>query len=197
MGMQEMSSRLILGTVISGLGLIWGGASVLAQEEEPLEAGVAATSSPSSAVRLEERSFKRDVDEAILPVAEIFADPPTTVEGAQLLSDQLDGIGVGKNSQIAEILCTIETLEVAPRQETLTFINYHLNKVGQLLTLFSDLQGPEIVTVLDEAATADPDAVFLYIHAAMQARDCVPEDFIAIVVEAEQTRVETVNTIRE
>ena len=195
MRMQEIG-QLVLGATISGLGLAWGGMPVLAQGE-PLEAGVAATQGPSSPIRREEQSFKRSLDEAILPVAEIFADPPATVEGAQLLSDQLDDIGVGKNSQIAEILCVVETLEVAPRQETLTFINYHLNTVSQLLTLFSDLQAPEIVTVLDEAAAADPDAVFLYIHAAMQARDCVPEDFIAVVVEAEQTRVETVNTIRE
>lgn len=186
-----------LGATLAALSWIGGGVPGWAQEEEPLEAGVTTTTSPSSAVRIEERSFKRSLDEVIPPVAEIFADSAETVEQALLLSDQLDGIGVGKNSQIATVLCTIETLEVSPRQETLNFINYHLTKVSQLLTLFQDLQAPQIVTALEESASADPDAVYLYIHAAMQARGCVPEDFITVVVEAEETRVETVDTIRE
>lgn len=186
-----------LGALLAAWGWIGSSAAVLAQEEEPLEAGITTTTRPSSAVRAEELSFKRSLDEVIPPVAEIFADSPETVEQAQLLSDQLDQIGVGKNSQIATLLCTIETLEVSSRQETLSFITYHLTQVSQLLTLYRDLEAPQIVTALEETASADPDAVYLYIHAAMQARECVPEDFITAVVEAEATRVETVDTIRE
>lgn len=186
-----------LGSTLSLLLFTLGTLPALAQTEAPLEAGVTATTGPSSEIRNEEIAFKRQVDVTIPAVAEIFADPEGTILTAQSLTNELDGIGVGKNSQIAAALCTIETLEVASRLDTLNFVNFHLNKVGQLLTLYADQRGPEIMAALDAATQTDPDAVYLYIHSVMQASGCVPDDFITVVVEAEETRVETVETIRE
>ncbi|NJK64260.1 MAG: hypothetical protein HC921_17615 [Synechococcaceae cyanobacterium SM2_3_1] len=188
-----MIKPVILGATTSLVLLVISSVQGLAQET--LETGIRATTGAATS-RSSEVLFKRDVDQAIPQVAEIFADSDATLEEAIELSTQLDRIGIGQNSPVSITLCAIGNIEVVTRRENLEAIKFHIDKVQSLLSTTQVAKGSQIGAALNQTFDSNPDAVYLYMHSAMAVRGCVPAEFLRVVQEAEEVRLETVDRIR-
>ncbi len=188
-----MIKRVFLGISTSLVLLAISSMQGLAQET--LETGIRTTPGAATS-RSSEVSFKGDVEEAIPQVAEIFGDSEATIEQALELSTQLDQIGIGQNSPVSITLCAIGNIEVVTRRENLEAIKFHINKVQSLLSTTQVAKGSQIGAVLNQTFDSNPDAVYLYMHSAMAVRGCVPAEFLRVVQEAEEVRLESVDRIR-
>jgi hypothetical protein len=178
------------------LALILGMAGADAQETLEVEI---TRSTGMSMVEAEEQDFKNSLETKIPLVATLFADPPATVEASRTLVRELDNIGIGQNSQVVNAICTIERVEIPARRETLNDVNFHLEKVEGLLSEYpsESHRTRQVGAAINESYSRDPNAIYLYMHAGMEVQDCVPAELLATIQEAEQARLEIVQTIRE
>ncbi len=129
-------------------------------------------------------------------VAAIFADPPATTQLAQGLIQDLQGIGVGENSQMAATLCAIEATEVPTRQQNLDQVYFHLEKVEGLLAEHVDV-GRDISTTIRRTYASDPNAMYQSLHTSMETTRCVPDRVNALIDASEQARLAVVSQARQ
>lgn len=189
---------LIAGSVLGLIALSTCSSVVLAQEES-LDIRIGTTTPIQNPeirfVEARELAFKEAMSRNTPAVAAIFVDSPETTQVAQGLSQDLQMIGVGKNSQVAVALCAIEGLEVSTRQQNLDQVYFHLDKVEGLLAEYVFL-GDEVSGAIRSTYASDPDAMYQNMHTSMETTNCVPDSVNALIDESEQARLAIVTQAR-
>lgn len=183
-----MTIKTALAALTMGVVGLWGGSeAVLAQTQEQDQEFVleAALESPGDIRFIENREdrYQQDLDTAIEQVGFSLGLSPEVVDRSQALSETLDEIGVGENSQVATTLCTIGEEEVPSRRETFRQAYFHLNTVEELLAELIGQPATAIDTALMSNFSTDQTATYLYIHATLVENECVPPLVVANLFE--------------
>lgn len=184
--------HLIAGSMLGFFAVVGGAIAA------PLEAGVSSGGIQNPSIRFieaREQNFQEAVRLNNAPVAAMFRDSQRTTNMATGLSDDLQGIGVGHNSQMARTLCAISSIEVSTRQENLDDVYFHLSKVQGLLAEH-DANAGAISSEVSSTYNSDHNAVYQAMHASMETTNCVPASVNATIDQSEAARLAIVQTAR-
>jgi hypothetical protein len=161
----------LLTTIISLMGLTAVSAGTAAAQSVPeLNVTIIAPGTIQTEV-VEEELYRETLESNIGEVGKFFDTQPLTIAQSQQLVDRLHTIGIGENTQVAQTLCAIETLEIHARKPNLEYMHFHLDTVEELL---AENYAPAVAVddAIDDAHAVNPEAVNLYMQASLLQQGC-------------------------